>query len=136
MKSDFKKEGRREILKRITESARVTPHYLSNYFPKMKKDRVNADVIERNAFIQFLPAEGYPEGLSGHAQDIHKHFSQLVGAGGSDAVPYCDVIRLFGFPLRRPYGLPDSVTLRGFPAEELLEHKLIKIQDRALNKSK
>lgn len=137
MKSDFKKEGRREISKRINDGLRDKPGYLSNFFPKVSKDKISADLIDRNALIIFLPVDSHPDCLSGHARDIHDYYSQLVGSNeaGCAGVLCRDVIKLFGFSLRRPYGLPDANTLRGFPLEELLSYGMIKIQEGAINKT-
>lgn len=94
--------------------------YLSRFKPTLTWEPGGVKVIIASRHVVAVPAGTYPLDLSQQARVIHQW---LLDKGGSVLV--ADVIKHHGYPMKRPYGLPDTKTLRAFPLEELYDHSLL-----------
>lgn len=99
-------------------------NYLSTFKPATDGQAGGVKVIPRTCHVVPVAATVYPLDLSQQARDIHQW---LVEQGGPVLVG--DVIKKHGYKLKRPYGMPDTKTLRGFPLEELYDHSLVYIEE-------
>ena len=100
-------------------------NYLSTFKPATDGQAGGVKVILRTCHVVPVAATVYPLDLSQQARDIHQWLIQQPPGG----VLVSDVIRAKGYTLKRPYGLPDAKTMRGFPLEELYEHSLLYVEE-------
>lgn len=102
----------------------MQPNYLSTFKPALNHEPGGVKVIQVGKHVVAVAVGTYPLDLSQQARDIHQW---LVEQGGPVLVG--EVIKKHGYKLKRPYGMPDTKTLRGFPLEELYDHSLVYIEE-------
>lgn len=100
-------------------------NYLSTFKPATEGQEGGVKVIPRTHHVVAVPVKTYPFDLSQQARDIH----QWLIDHPAESVIVSDIIRKHGYSLRRPYGLPEGKTLRGFPLEELYDHSLLFVEE-------
>lgn len=98
--------------------------YLSTFKPRGLAEKGGIEAIPSTKRV--VPVAGDTAGLSEQARDIHAWLLQQT-----PPVRVGDIIKQHGFPITRPYGLPDGKTLRAFPLEELVDASLLYVAEDA-----
>ncbi|WP_313824057.1 hypothetical protein [Leclercia sp.] len=95
-------------------------NYLSTFKPATDAQSGGIKVIPLANHVVAVAVKAYPFDLSQQARDVHQWILQHPAG-----VLVSDLIKANGYKLKRPYGMPDTKTMRGFPLEELYDHSLL-----------